>query len=320
MNDERLVYVSEREAGRLWKRAAELQVEESRKVEERSRDLHAPPGPSGFPAGQHLLLEEVLLAAREVGIGENHLEAAVAELQEERAAGGSPTPDLIERLAARFFGSPPPALEATAILPATPAEVYGILQVLLPADPYRLRLRGVMGDDPLRDGVLVFDAPEVLGRERSYVRETIMAADRVKRLYVTLRACEAEGERACRLTVRGRIDSDPEPAFWIGSVATAGGTALGGAAGAVVGAGLGLAGVLLAGPAAVAAAVAGVSTYVSIRNRYLRPLVRGLHGLDELLEVVQAAVKTRGGFLSRASDDPERGWIGAPPGGRGGHG
>lgn len=299
MHDERLVFVSEEEAGRLWKRAAELQVRESRKVEERSRDLHTPPGPSGYPVGHHLPLDEVLQAAREVGIDEACLEAALQELLEERAQGGPPEPDLIERWAARFFGSPPPALEATAVLDACVTEVYRILQLLLPAEPYGLRLRGMMGENPLKDGVLVFDAPDRDRGPKSYARSTLMADDRVSRLYITLRPSEgSEGER-CRITVRARIQSDPEPAFWLGSLVTLGGAGVGGVLGAVIGAGVGLAVPVVALPTAALALLGGGVTYTGIRGRYLEPLIRGLRGLEELLEVVGAAVKTRGGFLPR---------------------
>jgi hypothetical protein len=305
MNGERPVYLSEEEAERLWKRAAELQVRESRKVEERSRDLRAPPGPSGFPAGSNLPLNEVLFAAREVGIGEAHLEAAVAELLEERAQGGAPAPDLIERIAARFFGSPPPALEATAVLESSPREVYHILQLLLPSEPYCLRLRWMLGEDPLRDGVLVFDAPDQGKSPNAYARSILMAEDRVRRLYVTLRATTGGAAPACRITVRARIQADPEPAFWMGSLATLGGAGVGGVLGAIIATGVGLAGPLLALPVAGLAALSGGATYGSVRSRYLEPLFRSQGGLEELLDVVEAAVKTEGSFLPRELRRPQ---------------
>lgn len=305
MNAERPVYVSEDEASRLWTRAAELQVRESRKVEARSKDLHTPPGPSGFPAGQHLALDEVVEAAREVGIEDLHLEVAVAELLEERAHGGPPTPDLIERLAARFFGSPPPALEATAVIDASPFAVYRLLQRLLPAEPYWLRLRGVLGEDPVADGVLVFDAPDRGTRRTAYTRTTLMAGDRVHRLYVTLRP-HGEGTRpGCRVTLRGRIQADPEPAFWIGSVATVGGAGVGGVVGGIIATGVGLGGAILALPTVGLAGLAGWGTYLSVRGRYLAPLRRGLRGLEELLEVIAATVKTDGGFLPADGGAPD---------------
>jgi hypothetical protein len=307
VSGERPVYLSEEEAGRLWKRAAELQVRESHKVEARSRDLQAPPGLTGYPAGTHLSLTDVVRAAREVGIEDVHLEAAVSELLEERAQGGPPAPDLIERLAARFFGSPPPALEAAAIVDAAPAEVYRILQRLLPAEPYCLRLRSMIGSDPLRDAVLVFDAPDRGTSRRAYARSTLMAQDRVRRLYVTLRPREGGDAHACRLTLRARIQADPEPAFWIGSLVTVGGAGVGGALGAVIATGLGLAGGLLALPVAGLAALGGAATYTSVRSRYLEPLVRGLEGLEELLEVIAAAVKTGGTFLPSEPLGLERG-------------
>lgn len=297
MNEERVVWVTEDEAARLWKRAAELQVEASRRVEERSRALHPPPGEAGFPAGQHLPMADVLAAAMEVGIDEEFLETAVSELQQRRAAGEAPPPDFIERCAARFFGSPPGTLEVNSRIRASAAEVYGILQRLLPAEPYRLRLRGTLGDDPLKDGVLVFDAPESAVDPDSYTRRVLMAEDRVRRLFVTLRPAVGEGGRECRVTVRAPVDADPEPAFWVGSLVTGAATGMSGGLGALAGTGLGLAGAAVALPGAAVAMAGGSLAYWSYRSRYVRPLLRSQHGLQELLEVLGAAVKTRGAFL-----------------------
>lgn len=297
MNEERLAFVSEDEATRLWKRAAELQVEASRRVEERSRTLHAPPGLSGFPAGQHLPLGEVLAAAREVGIDEEFMAVAVGELQEDRASGRVLPPDFIERCASRFFGSPPSTLEATGRIRASIHEVYGILQQLLPGEPYRLRLRGTLGDDPLTDGVLVFDAPDATTSPESYSRRILLAQDRIPRLFVTLRQSRtAEGE-ACWVTFRGRIEADPEPAFWWGSLLTGVTTGVGSTVGVVAGLGFGLAGTALALPAVGVGAALGALVYGSYRGRYLEPFHRSAVGLHELLEVLEAAVKTGGGFL-----------------------
>lgn len=297
MNEERLVWVTEDEASRLWKRAAELQVEASRRVEERSRSLHSTPGATArLPVGQHLPIADVLSAAREVGIDEEFLETAVSELQQRRAAGELPPPDFIERCASRFFGSPPATLEVSTRIRAPASDVYRILQRLLPGEPYRLRLRGTLGDDPLEDGVLVFDAPETAVDPDSYTRWVLMAEDRVRRLFVTLRPATGE-DRGCRVTVRAPVDADPEPAFWWGSLLTGTATGVGGGMGALAGTGLGLAGAALALPGAAVAMVAGGLTYLGYRARWVRPLLRSQHGLQELLEVLEAAVKTGGAFL-----------------------
>lgn len=297
MNEERLVWVTEEEAARLWKRAAELQVEASRRVEERSRTLQPPSGEARYAAAPHLPMADVLAAAREVGIDEEFLETAVSELQQRRASGEAPPPDFIERCAARFFGSPPGTLEVSARIPAPTAEVYRILQRLLPAEPYRLRLRGTLGEDPLVDGVLVFDAPESAVDPDSYPRRVLMAEDRVRRLFVTLRRAPAGDGQGCRITVRAPVDADPEPAFWVGSLLTGTATGIGGAFGAVAGLGLGLAGTALAFPGGAVALAGGSLAYWTYRSRYVRPLLRSHHGLRELLEVLAAAVKTGGAFL-----------------------
>ncbi len=264
---------------------------------QRTRALHATPGPTGFPDGENLPLEEVEAAGLEVGIDQEFLQTAISELQEERAAGETPPPDFIERCANRFVGFLPTALDVTALIPAHPSEVYRILQRLLPGDPYYLRLRSTLGENPLEDGVLVFDAPKASVGRRSYSRRVLMARDRVGRLYVRLRSADVDGKPGCRVTVRGRVDADPEPAFWAGSGLTAAFGLGGGLMGVAAAVGLGIAGGLLLVPALGAAGACGALTYWSFRAQYVQPFVRALQGLHELLEVLQAAVETGGDFL-----------------------
>jgi hypothetical protein len=246
-----------------------------------------------------------------VGIDDEFLQTAVAELQQARAAGVPLPPDFIERCASRFFGSPPTTLEVSARIRAPATEVYRILQRLLPGEPYRLRLRGTLGAEPLEDGVLVFDAPETAMEPGSYTRRVLMAEDRVRRLFVTLRRSETEEGEGCRVTVRAPVDADPEPAFWLGSLLTGSASGLGGALGVAAALGMGLAGAAVTLPAAGVAAAVGGATYWSYRSRYVRPLVRSQHGLRELLEVLEAAVKTKGVFL------PAEGRAELPSRGRG---
>jgi hypothetical protein len=75
----------------------------------------------------------------------------------------------------------------------------------------------------------------------------------------------------------------------------------------VIATGVGLAGAVLALPVTGLAVLGGAATYTSVRSRYLEPLVRGLEGLEELLEVIAAAVKTGGSFLPAEPPRPELG-------------
>ena len=205
--------------------------------------------------------------------------------------------DTIERFARWFLGSPPATLDCSVEISAPVAEVYRVLQRLLPADPYRLRLRETLGSDPLQDGVLVFDAPEALTHTESYSRYVLMAEDRIKRLYVTLRP----GPESCRVRVRGRVDADPEPAFWMGGLFTAAATTVGAALGAIAAQGFGADGVLVLLPGAATGIATGLAAYWHQRDRYLRPLIRSSQSLKELMSVLEAAVKTKGAFLPRES-------------------
>ncbi len=302
MQEERVAYVSDEDAERIWKRAAELQLEASRRVEQRSRRLDAATDSARLSHAEHLRLNDVVEVARQVGIDEEYVERAVQELHERSSRHEMESPDFLERLAAKFFGSPPANLEASADIPADVETVYGILQRLLPGEPYRLRLREVIGQDPLSDGVLVFDAPEQLVDRSSYAHAVLMAQGRIQRIFVTLRRGREE-HPSTRVTLRGWVEADPEPAFWVGSALTTGASGVGGYVGAVLAAGLGVPAVLLAAPAVAAAAGSGGVAYWLYRHRYLHPIVRSVAAYREILGVLKASVQTAGAFLPAQGTD-----------------
>ncbi len=294
MVNERMAYVSPEEAARVWKRATELHGEAARRLEERSRDLHASGGLSLGGEVQHLATEDVLAAGREVGIDPQFLQQALEELRAERAAGVPPPPDVIDRLASRFLGGPPSTVEASRTIDAPVETVYAAMQQVFPSLPYRLRLRDTLGEDPLRDAILVFDAPS---QEASYSREVLLANGTIRHLYVTLRAVSAEAGDGARMTLHGSVEADHEPAFWLGSLLVSGTTGTGGVLGAAAAAGFSVSGPLLLVPLLGTAALMGGPTWMAYRSRYNLKFRRALRGFHELLEIVEATVKTRGGFL-----------------------
>lgn len=303
MVDDQLAYLSESEASRLWKRAAELQLMASRRAERRTKELQASPGSSGLRAGENLSVHDTLAAGREVGIDDDFLEAALAEVLEERAAGRRPPPDPLERLARWFLGRPPAVVEASGIVPAPPQAVYRALQRILPVEPLALRLRQTLGRDPLRDGVLVFDAPAGAVDRRSYARKVLMAGGRIERISVTIRPLATGDEPQTRITIRGRVDADHEPAFWKGGSLTVLSSVVGAALGAVAAPGLGLFGLTAVVSVTGFAGAGGGWAYWAHRWSYQGGFDRSAHAMQELVEVVEAAVRTHGAFLTR----PERG-------------
>ena len=147
--------LSEEEAQLLGRRAAELQAEAARKLEERSRLLvqaeHDP--------GDGFQLTEVKTAALEAGISPEFVELALAEV--EAAASQKVPSEAVERRARKFMGIRSSGIEVSRVIDAAPSAVFESLQRVLPSARYALLHVNTLGDDPLKDGVFVFEPPSM---------------------------------------------------------------------------------------------------------------------------------------------------------------
>ena len=180
-------HLSDEQATLLWRRAAELQAEAARRLEERSRQL----APSERDGGAGFQLTEVKAAALEAGISPEFVELALAEVE---ARGSQRTPsESIERRARKFLGVPRTSIEVSRVIDAPPAEVFESLQRVLPSSRFALLHVNTLGDDPLKDGVFVFEPPSMwtqAGTAADFASK--MGGVGVKRLYVSLREITAE--------------------------------------------------------------------------------------------------------------------------------
>ena len=185
--------LSEKEAAHLWQRAAQLQAEAARRVE-------APDVQSAALAAPGYALTHVRSAALEAGIGDEFVEAALADLRAERAlpvASGS-------RLARRFLGNPPDTLTARRVLEATPREVLSAMEAVFPEEPFRLTSTDQEGD-PLDRGVLVFD---IQGLSAPFPQGFALEAKwgGFRQVSVSLRPIEGPTP-SCEITVRSQVTS-----------------------------------------------------------------------------------------------------------------
>jgi hypothetical protein len=149
--------LSEAEAMRLWQKAAQLQAEAARLAEARAAD-EAGIALEGAPARRDeegYALMHVRAAALEAGIGEEFVDAALAEVRADRAlterSGGKRYP-----VSSLLLGNPPKVVTASRTIRATPEQVLTAMEEIFPNEPYVLLLRDRMGD-PARGGTLVFD-------------------------------------------------------------------------------------------------------------------------------------------------------------------
>lgn len=292
-DDDRIL--SEEQARQLWQRAAELQAEGARQLEERSRALVRPDG----QADGGYRLAHVRQAAHEAGISDEFVELALAEQATDGAARG------VDRWADRFLGPGPRTLVVSRTFDRSPAEVYASLQRVLPR--YQLSLVDSRGGDPLAGGVLVFDLPTLSGFETTdpVLRDLRMWADLVE-LHVQVRAL---GEGRTEVTVRAPTAHARRANLAVGGVLSGvaglfgggGGAALGVLAGNTLALGEVGAALVVAASAALGFAATAGAANVPMRWLYRWGQSKGEAALRRLLQAVGVDVRTGGAFQPPAS-------------------
>lgn len=148
--------LDEREVSAVLQRAAQMQSDAARRVEERSR-TGAPPGPTTASA---LRVSEVQAAAAEAGIAPEYVAMAAAELP----AGGALVPVVSAaaegRWAVRLFGKDVRQLVASRVFHAPAKAVLDALGQVWQTSPYNLRLQDAVGPHPLDGGSMTFRVPK----------------------------------------------------------------------------------------------------------------------------------------------------------------
>lgn len=295
--------ISEDEARALWRRAAELQAEAARRLEERSQQL----APREHSADQAEVggyrLEDVRAAAEGAGISSEFLERALVESRNRALVQGArarPSP-----MAARFLGHPPLTLEDSRVIRAPADEVYAAMQRILPGRPFRLSLIDHHGADPLDGGVLVFKVPAysytAITADQSFAYEMAMAD--VKQLLFSLRRLETDPP-ATELTVQASLTHSHKLTLWVGGsisgvLASLSGVG-GGFVGAAAGAALGIGG-LAAAAAAGGFLAGGAAAMLGWRALYRYGLRRGKKAIRNLIGSIAVDIETGGGFSSPKS-------------------
>ena len=147
--------LDEREVSAVLQRAAQLQADAARRVEDRSRAGTSPTTASG------LRVSEVQAAAVEAGIAAEFVAMAAAELP----AGGALAVPAVSaaaegRWAVRLFGKDCRQLVASRVFRAPAKAVLDALAQVWQASPYNLRLLDAVGPHPLDGGAVMFRVPK----------------------------------------------------------------------------------------------------------------------------------------------------------------
>ena len=147
--------LDEREVSAVIQRAAQLQADVARRVEERSLAGPTPTTSSG------LRVSEVQAAAAEAGIAPEFVAMAAAELP----AGGplailGVSAAAEGRWAVRLFGTDVRQIVASRVFRAPAKAVIDAIAQVWQASPYNLRLLEAVGPHPLDGGAVIFRVPK----------------------------------------------------------------------------------------------------------------------------------------------------------------
>jgi len=302
MRDRESERVTDEEARELWRRAAELHA-----AADRSRA-----GRAVVRAGERgLTLEDVSAAAEGAGIGADYVRLALAERR--LPDGGAIRRD---RWAARWLRrvvGDADAIQVSRVVQAEPARVLDAFRAIAERPPYDLRLEDGIGEDPLRDGVLIYRRA---AQAASAFDRALELAD-VRVVFVTVRAGE-EGARV-RLHVplfrRGaNLTLGGVSVGVLGAGASWGGYALGGALAAVLG---GASVAALAVPAGIGAVAGGALGLGGFRRLYHGLVRRAESALRGLLGAVALEAEGRAPGVLRALEQGGAGGRQLPGGGEG---
>lgn len=296
--------ISEEKARALWRRAAELQAEAARRLEERSRQLVPREHSSDAPETDGYRLADVRAAAEDAGISPEFLDHALVESRNRALVEGAQAQP--SEMAARFLGRPPRTLEVSRVIHAPAEEVYAAMQRILPDRPFRLTLVDHHGADPIEGGMLVFKVPAysytATAADQSFAYEMTWAD--LKQLVFSLRRLDTSPP-ATELTVRAGLTSSHRKGLWVGGVMSGIGAAVGGVGGAFAGGAAAVAfgiGGVAVGAAAVGFLAGGGSfgglAMLGYRRLYRYALRRGESALRDLIGAIAVDTETGGTFSS----------------------
>lgn len=280
--------IPDEEARAIWRRAAQLQAEAERRVEERVRQL--PARSSRELEGEGLDPDDVRIAAEEAGIAPEFVQIALAEA---RASSERSSPVARwDMLGARLFlASTRPTIEVATTVPGSLDVVAAASLQVFAGHPCLLQA-GEVADFPSSSGrVIVFNVPQFdwsATANPAFVEKASMIG--LRQLHVAIRPLPEDASR-CEVVVAGDLRPGMRKRWRWSAASYAGAGVAGGAAGIGV-AGSAVAGALLALPAVVgAAAFSGAAVAVwAASYRYYRGQVQ--EALRQSLQLIPATART----------------------------
>lgn len=300
------------EAEAIWRRAAQLQADALRRLEER-RDLlplvTSTVTPATATSNASLTsghrLRDVVDAAAEAGISRQYVAMALAELPQnaEQALERVPKMGVSERTATRFLGTDERSLGVSVVVEADAGRVLRAVGTVLQQQPYELRLHETVGPHPLDGGILVFNLPgkamiiaETDGTKAGFWANTRQALE-ASQVQVMLRALPGESPRTelsmlCDLRpgVRRNVRASQAISGLAAVVGGGVGTIVAGGAVAASAGTLGLA--LVAAPALLAGGAVAAGSVAWYRWLYRNAAAKATEEMRLALEAVASTIRT----------------------------
>lgn len=308
----------------VWRRAAELQSEAAARLEARMRvatEAHqrvgsakrvagvtpeasastspdAPVDPTAAAAlpvpSDAYRLRDVEAAAAEVGISQQYVALALAELnkspaslQREQAPSSA-----LQNIAIKLFRATQRTLSVSRVYQHSPRVILQALGRALQAPPYSLTLGDTLGGHPLDGGVIVFDLPKANVGESNYRWTWTRHGLYAKEMRVTLanvpgntRACEVTMQIEMRKGLVANLAGMMAGAGFVGGISGVVGLAIGKKALAITGA-------ALFGPFGAAAAIGGVAALSLASPLYKWQIRKSTEELNTALAAIESSMRT----------------------------
>jgi hypothetical protein len=292
--------IPEEAARAIWLRAAQLQAQAERRLEERARQLPADTDNEADEAGG-LRPDDVRAAAEEVGISPEFVQIALAEA----AASGetwSAMGGWDDTGAKLFLAAPGRTIERTATVPGTVDAVSAACLQVFSGHPCLLQA-GEVAELPSTSGrVIVFNVPRydwTVSANPPFVEKAAWIG--LRQLHVAMRPLAVDPP-ACEVVVAGDLHAGVRSRWRWSAATSVGAGAAGGALGVAI-AGSAVAGALLALPALLGATLLGGTAVAasSLSFHYYRRQVDA--ALEQSLQLLPAAARA---MTSQRSLSPPR--------------
>ena len=294
------------QAQAVWLRAAQLQMEAASRIEARSRKELLPDSTQGAAPTSGYRLADVAAAAAEVGIGDEFVALALAELPAPSAGAVAPVlSEREDRAATVALGSSQRSISVSRVIRAAPARVLEALGRIAPGHPYSMRFIETQGGHPLDGGILLFEVPGFLSGTLVSAQGVSMFGYRMEQIElrrVQVRLHALAGDGGTEVSIYGDLRPGVRANWRFSRWWTGGAGAIGGglAGAGAVGAGVAT-GALVALPIVGGVIAAGLLGFASYRYMFRDALRKAIKELDGLLIAIDSDLRSMAVFGDRSA-------------------